>query len=274
MRLRPLILPAALLGALGVLLLPAIAQAQESIDPTSTPTEFTGGWVYAMAILMTVIGAVIAILVVVSYMRFAPRFQRGDSHTVRAERIVEGREPPRRQVEVREAEPVLVAAPVVQAPAPAAAPSAAAPPAATPQKPAAAAPATAPPASAPATATPAPTMPTSKPAEPKAPGEVTPAAPTGAAEPAPDAAPKPESERSIAPETQQPTEGTPPQAAAPTAEAPAQPAAPSHSGGAEQDQETYERVLAEQLSKGVDRRVAEGRAKSAAVVAARKKAGG
>ncbi|HEY2803547.1 MAG TPA: hypothetical protein VGJ67_06470, partial [Actinomycetota bacterium] len=59
-------------------------------------------------------------------------------------------------------------------------------------------------------------------------------------------------------------------ATAPPASAPA---AASH-GGAEQDQETYDRVLAEQLSKGVDRRVAEGRAKSAAVVAARKKAGG
>src|SRR3954467_13533503 len=155
-----------MLGVLGVLLLPAVAWAQESIDPTSTPTEFTGGWVYAMAVLMTVIGALIAVLVVVSYMRFAPRFQKGDGQPVRAERIVEGREPPRRQVEVRESEPVLVAAPVVQVAAPAAAPPAAAPPAATPpaatpQKPAAAAPATAPRA-----ATPAPTMPESKPAEP------------------------------------------------------------------------------------------------------------
>ncbi|HEY2803182.1 MAG TPA: hypothetical protein VGJ67_04625, partial [Actinomycetota bacterium] len=139
MRLRPLILPAAVLGVLGVLLLPALAQAQESIDPTATPTEFTGGWVYAMAVGMTVLGAVIAVLVVVSYMRFAPRFQKGDQHTVRAERIVEGREPPRRQVEVRETEPVLVAAPVAQVAAPvatappkAAAPPAAAPPAAAP----------------------------------------------------------------------------------------------------------------------------------------------
>lgn len=240
-RLRSLILPATMLGVLGVLLLPAVARAQESIDPTSTPTEFTGGWVYAMAVGMTVLGALIAILVVVSYMRFAPRFQKGDQHTVRAERIVEGREPPRRQVEVRETEPVLVAAPVAQAPAPAvaAAPAAAAPaPGATP------APAAAPPA------------PASRPAPAEKPAAEQPAA-----------APAAESK---------PAEGAPaeaPPVAAAAAPAESAPAPASH-GGAEQDQETYDRVLSEQLSKGVDRRVAEGRAKSAAVVAARKKAGG
>jgi hypothetical protein len=42
----------------------------------------------------------------------------------------------------------------------------------------------------------------------------------------------------------------------------------------EPDQETLDRVLQEQLAKGVDRRVAEGRAKSAALRAAREKAGG
>ncbi|HXF56422.1 MAG TPA: hypothetical protein VNO34_02375, partial [Actinomycetota bacterium] len=42
----------------------------------------------------------------------------------------------------------------------------------------------------------------------------------------------------------------------------------------EPDPETYERVLAEELAKGTDRRVAEGRAKAAAVRAARAKAGG
>jgi len=225
-----------MLGVLGVLLLPAVARAQESIDPTATPTEFTGGWVYAMAVLMTVLGAVIAILVVVSYMRFAPRFQKGDQHTARAERIVEGREPPRRQVEVREAEPVLVAAPVVQAPAPA---------------PAAAAPAAAPSASAPAAA-------------------------ASASAPA-ATAPAPAAEQPAAPVTEsKPAEA--PAEAAPSVAATAAPAesapSPVSHGGAEQDQETYDRVLAEQLSKGVDRRVAEGRAKSAAVVAARKKAGG
>jgi len=241
-----------MLGVLGVLLLPAVARAQESIDPTATPTEFTGGWVYAMAVLMTVLGAMIAILVVVSYMRFAPRFQKGDQHTARAERIVEGREPPRRQVEVREAEPVLVAAPVVQAPAPA--PAAAAPAAA----PSASAPAAAPSASAPAATAPAPAAP-----------------PSAAPKPAPGE--KPAAEQPAAPVTEsKPAEA--PAEAAPSVAATAAPAesapSPVSHGGAEQDQETYDRVLAEQLSKGVDRRVAEGRAKSAAVVAARKKAGG
>ena len=61
---------------------------------------------------------------------------------------------------------------------------------------------------------------------------------------------------------------------APAAAEPAkeQPAA-SHGRG-ELDQETFDRVLKEQLDKGVDRRVAEGRARAAAVVAARKKAQG
>ena len=40
------------------------------------------------------------------------------------------------------------------------------------------------------------------------------------------------------------------------------------------DQETFERVLAELLEQGTDRRVAEGRARRAAMVAARAKAEG
>jgi hypothetical protein len=68
-----------------------------------------------------------------------------------------------------------------------------------------------------------------------------------------------------------------PAAAAPSAEAPAaapRAAAPKHEGPVELDQETFDRVLQEQLDKGTDRRVAEGRARSAAVKAAREKAGG
>jgi len=66
----------------------------------------------------------------------------------------------------------------------------------------------------------------------------------------------------------------PPQAAAATAEAPpatapAPPAGERHE--VEPDQETLDRVLAEELAKGTDRRVAEGRARSAAIRAARRK---
>jgi hypothetical protein len=40
------------------------------------------------------------------------------------------------------------------------------------------------------------------------------------------------------------------------------------------DQETVDRVMAEELAKGTDRRVAEGKARRAGVIEARKKAAG
>ena len=51
------------------------------------------------------------------------------------------------------------------------------------------------------------------------------------------------------------------------------PAPARHSGPAELDQETFDRVRQEQLDKGASPKVAEGRAKAAAVKAAREKAG-
>jgi len=65
-------------------------------------------------------------------------------------------------------------------------------------------------------------------------------------------------------------------AAAPAAPAAPGAAAPPRPKGEaiELDQETFDRVLAEQLAQGTDRRVAEGRARSAAFRAAREKAGG
>jgi NADH-quinone oxidoreductase subunit I len=69
----------------------------------------------------------------------------------------------------------------------------------------------------------------------------------------------------------------PPRAAAAAPEAPAA-TAPARQAGerheVEPDQETLDRVLAEELAKGTDRRVAEGRARAAAIRAARKKQGG
>jgi NADH-quinone oxidoreductase subunit I len=63
-------------------------------------------------------------------------------------------------------------------------------------------------------------------------------------------------------------------APAETAPAPAPAAAPAEHADVALDQETFDRVLAELLEQGTDRRVAEGRARRAAMVAARTKAEG
>ena len=83
------------------------------------------------------------------------------------------------------------------------------------------------------------------------------AARVAAAAPAPSAATAPAAEVAAAPAT-----------AAPTT------AAPAEHAEVALDQETFERVLAELLEQGTDRRVAEGRARRAAMVAARSKAEG
>ncbi len=64
-----------------------------------------------------------------------------------------------------------------------------------------------------------------------------------------------------------------PAVAPPPVSPPAAPAAPREHKEAALDQETFDRVLAELLEKGTDRRVAEGQARRAAMIAARKKAG-
>jgi formate hydrogenlyase subunit 6/NADH:ubiquinone oxidoreductase subunit I len=73
-------------------------------------------------------------------------------------------------------------------------------------------------------------------------------------------------------------QATPPAEAAsattPGEAAPVGPAPAAVAGHVEPDQETFERVLAEQVAQGKDRRVAEGLAKRAAIIAARQKAGG
>ena len=67
---------------------------------------------------------------------------------------------------------------------------------------------------------------------------------------------------------------TAPAAASPAGEAPARRPPSPRQEPVEPDQATFDRVLAEQLAKGTDRRVAEGRAKAAALKAAREKAEG
>jgi hypothetical protein len=192
---------------------------QVIVDPRSpTPTLNDGGWVYNAAILLGLLGVVIALLIVFGYMRFAPRFQtdEGGRRSVRSPRIQPGTEV-RRPVNVTSA-PLVVQPPVVAVAAPVAVAAAPAPVAAAP----APAPAPAP------VAAPAPA-----PAEPAAPAPV-------AVEPA---------------------------AAAPVP-------APAEHKDISLDQETFDATLAELLAKGTDRRVAEGQARRAAMIAARKKAEG
>ena len=179
---------------------PALAQAQQSIDPTATPVRNTGGWVYWMAQGAIALSILIVILAGAAYLRFAPRFQR-DSRA--EEEKLPKHAPPVTEVRLQYTPPPAP----VEAPVPAGV-------AATPT------------------------------------AEAAPVAATAPAAPAAGA----------------------PAAEAPTAAAPA--AAPKQEGPLELDQETFDRILQEQLDKGTDRRVAEGRARSAAAKAARAKAGG
>jgi NADH-quinone oxidoreductase subunit I len=98
--------------------------------------------------------------------------------------------------------------------------------------------------------------------------------------PAPEGAPSGEAAAQVAPPTAQAekppaaqTEPAPAQAVEETP-APGEAQPPPHDVAAEvePDQATYDRVLQEELAKGTDRRVAEGRAKAAAIRAARRQA--
>lgn len=187
----------------------ALAQAPPEVTPNTsiTPTKTVTPWIYQMAVGAVILGGLVLIGLLASYLRFSPKFF-GREEPSRATHP--GARPPLLRRAAPAAVPVGVgASTAVAAPPPRAAPP---PPAGPPPPP---------------------------PAEPPAPAE---------------------------------TEAGPP---APSEETSATPApAPTHGGDAGMDQETFDRVLQEQLAKGMDRRVAEGRARAAAVVAGRKKAQG
>jgi hypothetical protein len=223
--------------------------AQLSISPNATPTLNTGGWVYGSAVLLAALGGLVVAAIVLGYMRYAPRFRRdeGAPRSVRAPRLQPGREAPRRPVKIT-GSPATVPAPVsatAAAPAPATASTAAA----TTAAPAATAATTAPAATATATAPAATTAPATETAATVAAPEERPAA------------------SEAAPAAGQSPAATPAAQSAPT---PA-PAAAEHKE-VSLDQETYDAKLAELLAKGTDRRVAEGQARRAAMIAARQKA--
>jgi hypothetical protein len=108
-------------------------------------------------------------------------------------------------------------------------------------------------------------------------------APVAVATPAPAAAPADVAAAPVAPAAQAAPVAPAAEAPAATGQAPAAPPAAAAAAPAPSpvehaevslDQETFDRVLAELLEKGTDRRVAEGQARRAAMIAARKKAEG
>jgi 2-oxoglutarate dehydrogenase E2 component (dihydrolipoamide succinyltransferase) len=217
------------------------AFAQVSLDPTSSPAlndSPTGplGPLPSIADLLFWLGVVVLILMVVAYMRYAPRFSRDEERfkVVRADRVRVGQELPRRAVDISQAVDVVVAPPAVPSAAPPPAPAPAAAPAPAP----AAAPASAP---APAPAAPAAAAPSPPPAS----ADAAPASPAPAAEA--------------------------PAVAAPAAAAPA---ATEERPEVSLDEAVFQQTLDDLLAKGTSRRVAEGQARRAAMLAARKKATG
>jgi hypothetical protein len=220
----------------------AAVLGQVSVDPTVSPVLNNGGWVFNAAELLALLGIVLTVAIVFGYMRLAPRFQTDEQtrRSVRVPRMQPGQEV-RRPVKVI-GTPIVVQPPVL-APAVAGGPAAAA---------------------APAVAAPAPAVAPSAPAAPAAaPAAAEPAAPAAAA--AEPAAPAAEAAAPAAPAAE----------AAPSAQAAAPAAAPAAAHAeVSLDQETFDRVLAELLEQGTDRRVAEGQARRAAMIAARKKAEG
>jgi hypothetical protein len=211
---------------------------QVSVDPTLTPVLNNGGWVFNAAELLALLGIVLTVAIVFGYMRLAPRFQTDEQtrRSVRVPRMQPGQEV-RRPVKVI-GTPIVVQPPVL-APAVAGGPAAAA----------------APPVAAPASA-------------------VAPPAPAAAAAPVAAAA-APVAAAPAAPAADAAAPAAPAAEAAPAAQAAAPAAAPAAAHAeVSLDQETFDRVLAELLEKGTDRRVAEGQARRAAMIAARKKAEG
>jgi hypothetical protein len=229
-------LRAILSAAALVMLLPATAAlAQTPVDPSVTPEINTGGWVHGMAILFGAIGLLVLLMLVAAYIRYAPRFSTDES-TLKVVRADRVR--PGEELPRRTVD-IKAAAPMVVAPPPLPQPAgvaASAPAAAT------AAPAAAP---APAAAAPAPVADApSTEAPPEAPASEEPPAEAAQAEPAPaEAAPAPAS-------------------------------APAERVEVALDQEVFDQTLKELLDKGTDKRVAEGQARRAAMIAARKKAAG
>jgi hypothetical protein len=219
----------------------ALAQLEITPETSITPSSHVTSWVFQMAVASVILAVLVLVGFTLAYLRFAPGFSGREGKKPAAPPGSRPAELTRQAASMRWVPPTAPtgtqasAAPAGQGTATAVA-----------ERPA---------------PTPAPEP---RPAEP---------AVAAAEAPAP-AAPEPEAAPQAPASEPQPAPAAAPEAPAAQAPAPAQPppAQPAHGAGL--DQETFDRVLEEQLAKGVDRRVAEGRARAAAVVAARKKSQG
>ena len=134
---RPMVTARRIVGVLAgavvaVLVTGGAAIAQTSIDPTITPVRNTGGWIFWLGWLSGILALLLLIFVVAAYMRYAPRFAKDEesARVVHADRVLPGKEPRRRIVDLTQAAPIVVqpppipaavAAPAMAAPSPAAA---------------------------------------------------------------------------------------------------------------------------------------------------------
>ena len=114
-------------AVVAVLVTAGAAIAQTSIDPTITPVRNTGGWIFWLGWLSGILALLLLIFVVAAYMRYAPRFAKDEesARVVHADRVLPGKEPRRRIVDLTQAAPIVVQPPPV--PAAVAAPAVAAP---------------------------------------------------------------------------------------------------------------------------------------------------
>lgn len=239
----------------------AVAQLEITPQTSITPSSHVTSWVFQMAVAAVVLAVLVLIGFTLAYLRFAPAFSGREGKKAPVP-------PGSRPAELTRQAAAMRWTP----PTPPSGTQAAA-------------------SAAPATATAVAERPAAAPAVPAAPSEGEAAAeeasvratagPSGepsvqsdAVGEAEAAAPEPRPSAKTPEDVGAPSTPAPAQAPAVPAPAPAQPAPAQASHGAGLDQETFDRVLEEQLAKGVDRRVAEGRARAAAVVAARKKSQG
>ncbi|MGB7805555.1 MAG: hypothetical protein WBM72_08130, partial [Actinomycetota bacterium] len=104
--------------------------AQTPIDPSATVTENESatapinpfGISISLAMILGLTGLLVVLIITIRYMRYAPRFSQDEESmkVVRADRVVLGQELPRRNVDLSQAAPVLVAPPAVPTSLPAA----------------------------------------------------------------------------------------------------------------------------------------------------------